>query len=287
MANRIKASVRTRAGALIAVAAVSLGALAMASAGTVSATPRADTRKPKVTITDMEVEAYNPVTIRGTASDKVGVKKVRIRLQRADNNKYYNGATWQTKPVWLTTKLGKPGATSTSWKAGFTLPKVFMFLEAQSIDTSGNASLIARSQFRVNAPPDLSVVALATNPEVLVQGTNAYAVVSTLNSGGAEYKKAFRLDVTVPEALTLTSTTASNGWTCTVTDHAARCRFTEGVPSGGNSPSIAFNFTVAEDAPSPVTITAALTAPLQLRPSNDSMSIDVEVVSPERRERGR
>lgn len=274
---------RRRGVGLLLAAALGVGCVAIGSAGGVSATdepaPRRDKTPPTVTIGyPDEYQSYNPVVIRGKASDNRGVSKVRLLLKRGDNNKYFNGTGWQNEEIWIRADLARPGARSTKWSRKFTLPDVYMYLDVRATDAAGNVSTTQRTSFDMMDPPDLELHDIATNPVALTQGGTGFANISVWNVGEAAYIGRFSVSLDVPTSLTITSAADSDDWTCTIEDHFASCVTDVDVPGGGATPSLTLNLAVAEDATGPANLFSVIVARRQVGEANNSLSHDVDIL---------
>jgi hypothetical protein len=274
MTTSTRSRVRERATALLLTTVLALGAVAIGPGSAASSSPRADTKAPRVRFGSPTTSAYNPVTIRGTASDDVGVRKVRVRIRRGDNDKYFNGTSWQRRPVWLRTKLGRPGAASTTWSATFQLPVQGIVYDVQAIDTSGNRSSIRQKFFEMHAVPGLAVYSIGTGFEPLAQGVDGLLTMYLEQVSLTAYLLPATLSFTVPDSLEVSSTLAGTGWTCTNTARTVSC---SGAPDADIGNPLYVSVNVAADAPASVTVTGSVTTTRQLRPFTDSMSVDFPV----------
>lgn len=274
MTTSTRSPVRNRATALLLTTVLALGAVAIGPGSSASSSPRADTKAPRVRIGAPTTSAYNPVTIRGSASDDTGVRMVRLRIQRGDNDKYFNGTSWQRRPVWLRAKLGTPGATSTTWSATFQFPVQTIVYDVQAIDTSGNRSSTRRMAFEMHATPGLAVYSILAPIAPLTQNAEALLIMSLENVSLTEYLLPFTVSMTVPDSVEVTPTLAGTGWTCTNTAHRVSCSVAAGGDIGN---PLYVSARVAADAPASVTITGSVTTTRQLRPVTHTLSVDFPV----------
>ncbi len=106
-----------------------------------------DTTPPTALITaPIDTWSYTSLSsATGTASDSVGVSKVRVRLQRASDSKYWNGSDWSA------TNADAAASGTTNWS--FALPTLAdgsYMLRATASDDAGNSGSSAVTQFVVD-----------------------------------------------------------------------------------------------------------------------------------------
>jgi Bacterial Ig domain len=128
----------------------------------------ADTTKPVMSIvtpTDNQSFTATPVTVSGTATDNVGVTSVVVAFYRGlpSGAQYWNGSTWQSGFIWLTSLLGSPGARSTSWSYVFNAPPGGNFgLITAAGDEAGNYVSLPYRPFKIADSADPT--GLVTSP---------------------------------------------------------------------------------------------------------------------------
>jgi len=93
-----------------------------------------DATQPRSSITTTSCLDSWPGAIRGAASDTLsGVAYVQIKLQRASDALYYNGASWAASATWIS------ATGTTSWSLPFTPTVQSLYtITASSIDNCGN-----------------------------------------------------------------------------------------------------------------------------------------------------
>jgi len=115
------------------------------------ATPVAtgDTTGPVVTLSSPNNNAIvpaAPVTIRGGATDAVGVGKVETAFQDKVTKKWWNSknAVWQTAKAWNISALVGANATSFSWSSVLVGGRrgIGYLTQVRAYDTSGNVSTV-------------------------------------------------------------------------------------------------------------------------------------------------
>jgi hypothetical protein len=97
-----------------------------------------DVTRPQSSITATSCLDSWPGAIRGAASDTLsGVAYVQVRLQRALDGLYYNGASWATSATWIS------ATGTTSWSLPFTPTVQSLYtVTANSADNCGNAQIV-------------------------------------------------------------------------------------------------------------------------------------------------
>ncbi len=106
---------------------------------------QADTA-PTVTILNPTGQvAAGIVTINGTATDDIGIDRIKLFVQNEDTGKYWNGAAWVTPWSWF-----DPGGTTT-WTYDIDLDGGYYETIAWAWDTNNNISPLDRRFFTVTA----------------------------------------------------------------------------------------------------------------------------------------
>ncbi len=107
-------------------------------------TPSADSTPPSSTVSSPEKNSTvdaGTVLIAGTSTDNVAVNQVRIAIyNRIDSSNRWlqpNG-TFGPKYAFVTADLDSPGATSTTWNAGISLPAGLYGADVKAVDAIGN-----------------------------------------------------------------------------------------------------------------------------------------------------
>jgi hypothetical protein len=134
-----------------------------------------DATQPQSSITTTSCLDSWPGAIRGAASDALsGVAYVQIKLQRASDALYYNGASWAAPATWIS------ATGTTSWSLPFTPAVESLYtVTASSVDNCGNVQGTASV---VTFTHDLSA------PSSVVSTTGYYsgsvgAIVGTAHDG--------------------------------------------------------------------------------------------------------
>lgn len=126
------------------------------------------------------------VTLAGTAADDTGVSAVWVQVRDNTSGAWLRAdGTWGTGARRIPAAVAAPGATSTGWSLGVTLPDGSYGFDVQGVDAAGNSSVKPWTSFRVEtAVPD------TTAPAVTVTAPAARAVVAgpsvTLRGTGAD-----------------------------------------------------------------------------------------------------
>lgn len=126
------------------------------------------------------------VTLTGTATDDSGVSAVWVQVRDNTSGQWLRAdGTWGDGARRLAAVVAAPGATSTGWSLGVTLPDGSYGFDVQAADAAGNSSAKPWTSFRVDtAAPD------TTAPTVVVTAPAARAVVAgpsvTLRGTGAD-----------------------------------------------------------------------------------------------------
>jgi len=105
--------------------------------------PVSDTTAP-VVVVDVPVKGSvlsSPVTLLGSATDDVGVVRVRLLLRDRDTLMWWDGSGWSSSFAWVDAVLGSPGGLSTGWSFVFDPPSLSSqpyWFEAKAYDVAGN-----------------------------------------------------------------------------------------------------------------------------------------------------
>ncbi|HEX6843961.1 MAG TPA: sulfatase-like hydrolase/transferase [Actinomycetota bacterium] len=87
--------------------------------------------------TQGQVLTANPVTLRGTATDDVGISAVHVAIRNTTTSRWLRAdGTWGTAQVWLPTTLASPRARSTTWSYTFTATTGTYSTTVRARDTS-------------------------------------------------------------------------------------------------------------------------------------------------------
>jgi hypothetical protein len=122
------------------------------------------------------------VTVSGAATDNVGVDEVSVTIQRSDGDFLQGDGSFSAAPAELSTVLGTPGSTATTWSIGLTLPDDTYDLEIYARDGAGNEKVESAADFVVGGavsddiapdPPTLEHAphSLFGGPDVTLAGT--------------------------------------------------------------------------------------------------------------------
>ncbi|MHB8705256.1 MAG: cytochrome c3 family protein [Coriobacteriia bacterium] len=203
----------------------------LTESATTASTFRVDAANPAAVVSAPAASAVvtiTPTTLQGTATDSVsGVATVQFTLRRLDTNEYWDGASgWQAGVAWLSTTLGTPNGTNTTWSRSWDLPAqnaTFDYqLIARATDGVGRQASSAARTFRVDTVrPAISSAVADDNTHVTVNFTDSLNAASVAASdfaitGGAGLSVS---DVSIVDADTVQLTTSSQvfGTTYTVT----------------------------------------------------------------------
>lgn len=210
----------------------------------VGSTFRVDAANPTASIAapaESAVVTITPTTLQGTSTDTVsGVSAVQITLQRLDTNQYWDGVSgWQPGIAWLSTTLGTPNGTSTTWSRSWTLPAenaTYDYqLVARSTDGVGRqASSVART-FRVDTvKPAIASAVANDSTHVTVNWTDALNATTvaagdfTITGGAGLTVSA----VTIIDADTIQLTTSAQ---VSGTSYTVNCAATRVADPNGNT----------------------------------------------------
>jgi hypothetical protein len=161
------AKTRDSNGALSQIAQITFGMPGTAPVAAPPPAPALDTTRPNGLLTfptSLAQLPFTTVNFTGTATDNIGVNRVRVSLKRLSNNQYWQGTSGgsgfgSTFRYWDAT-LDTPGGTSTGWTWSWTprsstVPGDFQIL-VQAMDAAGNVDQSTPNvRFTVtNVPPD-------------------------------------------------------------------------------------------------------------------------------------
>ena len=126
----------------------------------VDTTP-ADTSPPDAQVTSPtpgQVVSSSDLTIEGSATDDVGIATVTVAVRDTVARRWLqsDGSTWGSGYHAFDASLASPGATTTTWSLGLTLPDGSYAVDVKAYDTSGN---------RDPSPPWVRFDVLAGGPD--------------------------------------------------------------------------------------------------------------------------
>ncbi len=105
------------------------------------------------------------VAVTGSAGDDTGVASVLVAIRSTTGNTWWNAATgkWQQILTEQSATLATPGATSSTWTAGFPAPSAggSFFVQAEAIDADGQRSTpVSSASFVIPSlgnPPETTI----------------------------------------------------------------------------------------------------------------------------------
>jgi uncharacterized repeat protein (TIGR01451 family) len=140
-------------------------------------------------------------------------------------------------------------------------------------NTSNNS---ANDATTINGVPDLTITKTHTG-NFTQSSTGSYTITAT-NSGTAATTGLVTVTDTLPIGLTASSVSGT-GWTCSVSGQTVTCTRSDALAAGASYPTITLNVSVAANAPSSITNTAAVSGGGESI-TNNNTAIDPTGVNP-------
>jgi len=117
--------------------------------------PPPDAQAPVVTADHSPGQSFGgpSVTLTGDATDNVGVATVTVSIANSTGDFLQSNGTFAPAPAQLSTVLGTPGGTATSWSIGVSLPNDVYTLTIYARDAAGNEGTNSTASFEVSDSP--------------------------------------------------------------------------------------------------------------------------------------